>query len=209
MPPKSVTIAIPTYKNMPSMFFMNFLALYTETKKHFKTNLIFCDGTYIEQSRNTLVDLFLKRPADYLFFIDSDMLVPPNTISLLCKQNKDMVSGLYFGRSQQGETHPMVSIKNEGVYSRLSSLSGELEEVDAVGFGCVLIKREVIEKISKQIGEQPFFQNFFKTRTDIIGEDYYFCELAIKAEFSIFVDTSLQCGHIGGIIDLKYYYANR
>lgn len=206
---KSVTIAVPTYKNIPSMFFMNFLALQNTTKQNFKTGIISCDNTYIENARNTLVDLFLKNPYDCLFFLDSDMLVPPNVIEKLAESDNDVVSGIYFGRSQQGETHAMASVKEGDEYKRITSFPQELIEVDAVGLGCCLIKKEVIIKIHEKIGDKPLFMNKFESRTKFIGEDFYFCELLKENGYKIFVDPAVQCGHIGGVIDVKYYLANK
>lgn len=204
-----ITIAIPTYRNMPSQFFWSFLAMYEHTKKRFSTGLINCDNTYIEQARNTLIDLFIKKPADYLFFLDSDMLVPQDIIERLIEHDKDVVSAIYFGRSQSGETHAMASKKINETYKNITSFPKGLIEVDAVGLGSCLIKKKVILELAEKLVDEPFFMNKFISRQEVIGEDFYFCEILKKNGYNIFVDPATQCGHIGGIIDTKYYLANR
>lgn len=209
MPPTKVTIAIPTYRVIPSMFLGSFLSLFEHTKKKYKTNIILVDNTYIDSARNTLIDKFLKNPSDYLFFVDSDMIIPQDAIERLMSHDKDMVSGIYFGRSQAGETHAMASIKENNEYRRISSFPKGLIDVDSVGLGCCLIKKQTIEKISELHKNKPLFRNKFFSRNEFVGEDFYFCELLKDAGFNIFVDPSVQCGHIGGIIDTKYYLANK
>lgn len=204
-----MTIAVPTYKNIPSQFFFNFLTAYEESKKKFSVNVLNVDSTMIEAARNILVDRFLRRKSDFLFFVDSDMLLPVNIIENLIQHDKDVVSGIYFGRSQMGETHVMASVEVDGEYKPINSFPAGLIEVDAVGLGCCMLKKEVVEKVSDSEYDKPLFLNKFISRDKMVGEDFYFCELLRKNGFNIFVDPAIQCGHIGGVIDTKYYLANR
>jgi hypothetical protein len=61
-----------------------------------------------------------------------------------------------------------------------------LKQVDAVGFGAVLIKAEVIKAIA-----EPRFMSTCGT-----GEDILFCYKAKKAGFQTWVDTRVKLGHI-------------
>ena len=60
-------------------------------------------------------------------------------------------------------------------------------KVDAVGFGVIMIKREVFETVKK-----PWFRI-----TSRISEDNYFCIKAKKAGFDIYIDGEYTTGHMG------------
>lgn len=62
-----------------------------------------------------------------------------------------------------------------------------LIEADALGTGCMLIKREVLEAVG-----YPWFKCHDKSPG---GEDFYFCERAKEAGFSVWGDFSVQCHH--------------
>jgi hypothetical protein len=63
----------------------------------------------------------------------------------------------------------------------------KLVECDAVGFGAVLIKMETLKSV-----EGPRFMSTCGT-----GEDIYFCYLAKKKGFRVFMDTRVKLGHVG------------
>ena len=70
--------------------------------------------------------------------------------------------------------------------------------VDKVGFGAVLIKMSVFDKI-----QQPYF-----VMEGELGEDYYFCAKAKKAGFDIWVDTGSVVAHAGTYFyTIKDFYA--
>jgi len=207
---KSITIAVPTYRNIPSQFFGSFLALYEYTKTKYKVNVLNIDNTYVDTARNSIIAAFLKNPSDLLFFMDSDMLVPRNSIELLDAHDKPVVSGIYFGRSQAGETYPVAYNKqDEKRYAPITSFPKSLIEVDAVGLGCCLIKKSVLIDLSQKLGEKPFFMVDHSDKQNVVGEDMYFCRQLKENGYPVLIDPALQCGHIGGVIDTKYYLANR
>lgn len=73
-----------------------------------------------------------------------------------------------------------------------------LVECDAVGFGAVLIKMDIVRKM-----KPPYF---FSTTGS--GEDIYFCmKSRQEAGARIFMDTRVKLGHLSKppIIDEEYY----
>jgi hypothetical protein len=76
----------------------------------------------------------------------------------------------------------------EGVYPNQWIFDGDaLIECDAVGFGCVLIRREVFEAI-----QYPYFEADPETGG---AEDFDFCEKARAAGYKIWADFSIQANH--------------
>lgn len=78
----------------------------------------------------------------------------------------------------------------------LPPTAGSLIEADALGAGCLLIKREVLEKVPR-----PWFRNHYGTAG---GEDMYFCDRVKEAGFEIWGDWSVQCTH-----EFRYMWLDR
>ncbi|NIM46670.1 MAG: hypothetical protein GTN40_00725 [Candidatus Aenigmarchaeota archaeon] len=205
---KRVSLCIPLTNTINSDFFLNFLNIINENITKYDIRLVFSKRFPLDAARNELVEKALLENPDYLWFIDSDMLIPPNTLDNLFAKDKDIISALYFQRKPP--YRPVVCMKNkEGKYKLLDFVKlNALHEVDIVGFGCVLVKKEVFEKL-KERGYNTFFE-FKNIHTDIVeqlNEDMTFCENAKKEGFKVFLDTSIVCKHIGEIIvDEKISY---
>ena len=63
--------------------------------------------------------------------------------------------------------------------------SGKLMEIKLCGTGCILIHRNVLEKITFR----------YDTNTDAF-DDTFFCEDARRLGFKIYADTNVQCDHL-------------
>ncbi len=129
--------------------------------------------------------------------IDSDVLSPPWTVDELIKHNKPLVGGWYKHKvAEDGMHNPVVYdyMKSEegndgwdvNWYKRRKFPSEGLERVDALGAGCLLMKRNLAEAL----GERPYDMNAG-------GEDMVLCKKVYDLGFDIHVDWSLACAHIG------------
>jgi hypothetical protein len=147
---------------------------------------------------------------DWIIFIDDDMTFQPDAIRRLIDTQRehdlDMVGALCF---QRGEPHQPT------LYMRESATSGNyvfleewerdsVVEVDATGMAFVLITKRLLTKIAgefpameKRQGSRP--PSYFRWDEKGFGEDMTFCQDVKKAGGHIFVDTSIQTGHIGEI----------
>lgn len=67
-----------------------------------------------------------------------------------------------------------------------------LQEVDAVGSGCLLVARRVLLKLRDQ---QPFMRVWKKDGTVELGGDFSFCRKAKAAGFRIFTHYDYLCHH--------------
>lgn len=157
------------------------------------------EGAYIARNRTQGVSEFLKSNRKYLLFIDHDLIFPrTDTIMRLLNDDKDIVSGLYFNRSQP--YLPFLLYKNKGTYEYhydRSSYPKGLVEVDACPAGLLLIKRCVLERM-----DVPWFDSLHRYvdgNWQFIGEDIYFCEKAAKLGFKIMVDTEAAALHLAQI----------
>lgn len=188
---KNILIAIPTAKYIEPETFKSVYDL--QVPDGYKTTFQYFYGYNIDQVRN-LIAHWAER-YDYLFSVDSDITFAPDTLTKLLSHDKDMVSGLYIQRNQfnileiykdndrGGNVNiPYMSIKDRG-----------LVEVSGCGFGCVLVKSEVI----RTIGYPQFVYTSAIDHKNTISEDIYFCRKARERGFKIYADTSILCEHIG------------
>jgi GT2 family glycosyltransferase len=170
------------------------------------------ERTLIESARNILSREFLKTKSEWSFWLDSDMIIPPDTICRLLNvataKNAKMVTGIYYQRGNKYwpvcwirdpklDTPERVMHMNEKEFSSNEHLGipcmpgPEAKEpflVDTAGFGCCLIHRNVFEAT-----EDPWFQ-FLKGKC---SEDFYFFVQARKKGFKLWADPSLRIGHEG------------
>ena len=151
-------------------------------------------GTLIADQRMKLVRMALDGAADYILFLDSDMRFPSDVIVSLMRHDLDIVAANYATRRLPVKTVAFKNFQKLQYVTSDSSKTG-LEEVDAVGMGCMLIKANVFRNMAEpwfQIGYSPDWKAF-------VGEDMYFCREAQKAGFKVYIDhdVSKQVRHIG------------
>lgn len=140
-------------------------------------------GPRIDLARNEVVEHFLKTDCDRLLFVDSDIIFGPSHVERLCKSDEAIISGLYFIGSVYA-AHPLL-VYSDGRKRPTDWPRGGTIDVDAVGCGFLLIKREVFETVPA-----PWF------KWGENGEDVYFCDQARAAGYSVKCDTSVTLGHM-------------
>ena len=110
-----------------------------------------------DRNRNTIAEMFLETDSEWLFFIDTDTIVPDGTIRRLLDMDVTLASGLYYGKGQNHPPIAYIRIPETGLYRPLDKVyqweRGEILPVDAAGAGCLLIHRTVFEDIKKNYVE--------------------------------------------------------
>ncbi len=146
-------------------------------------------GTILPNLRTNLAREAIQAGATHILFIDSDMRFPYDTIKILETHNEDIVAANCKMRGKDEWT----ARKDEKIVG--SEGKKGLEEVDTVGFGIMLIKISVFEKILQPWFSTPYDHDIGKH----VGEDVYFCTMARGAGFKIKVDHDLsrQVRHAG------------
>jgi len=82
--------------------------------------------------------------------------------------------------------------QSDGQYKTIPSDNRKgLVEVDGLGAGCMMIKREILESM-----EAPFKDKIRENGTRSIGHDYFFCERAKKRGYKIYADWNVLCDHV-------------
>ena len=202
-----ILIAVPCMDSVATGFASSLISLIMKQQVG-SCGHAFYTSSLIYDSRNCLAIEALKAETDYVLWLDSDMAFAGDTLDRLMKtmndNNADMVSGLYFRRIPPFS--PVVFphfIVNEGRgLASWEDFSSELKgvyEVDAVGFGCVLMKTEVLKKVHAK------YDDFFSP-IGRVGEDLSFCWRAKQCGCKLLVDCDVELGHIGSIMVTKDYY---
>lgn len=175
--------------------------------------------TSVAINRNLLVQRFLDDPdrLTHLFFLDSDVGVPRDGLHKLVAAGKPVVAGIYVDKRQMRLVlRKRVSRYQHQLMDRelcipagqpgaphwiiRPELRNQVVPCDAAGAGCLLVAREVFERI-----HYPwFFEDFdpAATRhdaTSVVSEDLTFFRLAAEAGFPAFVHTGVLCDHWAGL----------
>lgn len=188
---KLITIAFPS-RGSCNPAFAHALKLMAIPRDFNTYEVLYIAGADCAVSRNKLAS---AARGEYIFFVDDDVLPPPNAIVKLYEHKKDFITGLYFAR--QRPHYPQIHTLTKDDERRCDSVidypKDKLIEVDACAAGCMLIKRKVFEKL-----KQPYFHYIPATETEPkMGEDFFFCKKLREAGIKIYCDTSVICRHIG------------
>lgn len=190
---KRILIGIPTAKNIEPETFKSIYDL--EVPDGYEITFQYFYGYNIDQVRNLIADWTVKG-FDYLFSVDSDISFPPDTLKKLLVHNKDIVSGLYIQRKpglhilEIYETNSSGGVTNID-YEKIKN--DRVVEIVGCGFGCVLIKTEVL----RSVGYPQFEYHSAIDHRNTVSEDVDFCIKARRKGFTLWADTSILCNHTG------------
>ena len=147
---------------------------------------------------------------DYLMMCDSD-IVPPLDFLDLIEHDKDIIGGICFAY-RQGSIVPLLLERKDDFdkeggefpYNVMENLKGDegLVEVDAIGSGVIIIRRNVLEALEN---EQPFCNMYNDQGVKDLGLDLSFCYKAKQKGFKIFAHLDYISSH-WQTIDLKDLY---
>jgi hypothetical protein len=148
---------------------------------------------YVNNLHKIIVD-FLN--GDYDFWISFDDDNPPinNPIDLIFL-NKDIIGcpTPVWANMKKGDYPIYWNALDavEGGYTPHKEFNG-LQKVDAIGSGCMVIARRVLQKMRYC---QPFMREWNTDGTVEIGGDYNFCRKATKLGFEIYAHFDYPCLH--------------
>jgi hypothetical protein len=129
---------------------------------------------------------------DALLTIESDMIVPPDTLQRLVACDIGVAYGLYVFRHTKHTWSAYTSIAERSGRSlsedadTARELFGRVVDVEGVGLGCTLIRREVLERVSFRL----FDETPYKTACDWVFA--YDCK---QAGITQRCDLGVVCGH--------------
>ena len=139
----------------------------------------------------------LEEDYDYIFSLESDIMIPPNIIQLLMRYGKDVISGLYMiGDKKKNFLVPCITLPewNTDLNSwgtRLLKpeefkdyLHKGIKQVQAAGMGCCLIHKNAYKNTTFTYDPR------FTAHSDV-----YFFNRMFERHIPVFVDTDILCRH--------------
>lgn len=200
---KTIMIAVPCMDQVPAQFAQSLATL----TKVGKCVVVFQVGSLIYTSRENLAMGAVRMGADYVLWLDSDMMFAPDTLERLVADIEKVgegaiMSGVYFRRV--APFSPVAYDKLEiadgkTTWSDLKQIPDDIFEVEGVGFGCVLTPTNVFVDVASK------FSSLF-TPISGTGEDLSFCWRARQCGWKFYCDPSIELGHVGHHVIVRSYW---
>lgn len=194
-------IAVPCMDSVPAQFAQS-LAL---IQKVDECAIAFQMGSLIYNSRNNLATMAIQKEVDYVLWLDSDMIFPPDVLKKMLEDRDkgDIITGIYYRRVSPFKPvlFSKLSIDDKGCYweGYDDYPTDRLFDIEGCGFGCVLTPTNVFLNVIAK------FDNMFAPIGGV-GEDLSFCWRARECGYKIIADPRIQCGHVGHFtIDKQFY----
>lgn len=200
----NILIAVPSMDSVPAVFAQSLAML----KKVGNCAVAFQVGSLVYESRNDLAKYAVQSEADYVLWLDSDMMFEPELLekmmATLQEHDLDILTGIYYRRRHPFSPVLMkklsIAENNFCEYENFNAYPEDgIFEVEGIGFGCVLMKSDVLMDIKATYND--WFSPFGR-----VGEDLSFCWRARQTGHKIFADPSIQLGHCGQQIITKEFY---
>lgn len=138
----------------------------------------------LAELRNRLLNEFLQSDCEYLFSVDSDILVPPNCLQQLLQADKDVVAALVCNGAEIGDDqfYNVFTLTDDHLQPIRNFPRDRLFPVDCTG-AAYLIKRRVI-------GAGVRYNSSWGP------EDIGFCRQVKEYGFSIYCHGAIECVHV-------------
>ena len=229
-----ITLATPMYGGVCSGAFMKSVLQLAQAVSNAGHQLNFIDlsnESLITRARNTLTEMFLRSMSDYLLFIDADQGFDAQAVVRMINENVDLIGAavpmkainwarvkkaVLDGKENLDEHTAIFNVNmNKEQRKMLKENPNTIAEVDYMGTGLMLISRNVLETIKKdikqyrcdqpQIGSIVFgdpIYDFWQTTIDeqsdrLLSEDYQFCKLWKESGGKIYLATYVRVSHAG------------
>lgn len=160
-------------------------------------------GTYVHSARQELIEDLLGKGVTHILWLDTDMRFPSDALVRLMNHDLPMV-GINYAKRKVPSDFVAIKCVGWGPDDRSEKLitheySTGLEEVEAIGFGMVLMQTSALANMPDPKKEPWFWFKWMEDKQQQAGEDVWFCKLFRDSGQRIFVDHDLskECGHIG------------
>lgn len=187
-----ILIAVPTFENiLPDTF----KSIYNLAKTDdMKVDFDFVRGYDCARARNIICNNAIKQNYDYVLMVDSDIILPAHTLISMLDNPKPVCLGCYPRKNTKKGVFEIFKLGQKNYidtynYDEIVSLNGKIE-IKGGGFGCALIDVKILEHLP-----HPFFKYVEYQSGACLSEDNYFCSNVTKAEYKIYADTNVMCGH--------------
>jgi hypothetical protein len=212
----SIAVGFPVWQSVATPFFQSVMEL--EIPDGTPRKVI--EGNLVAEQHDRIARWFVEETtADYLLLLEQDHRFPRNLLERVTQYEDPVVGALYYTRMEPYWPVALVPkpeyLDRPGVWEgqwdgveltpAWPSLEDEwranrgLHEVCAVGFGCVAIRRDVLEEWPK---DEPYFANHYEFGQHWT-DDVWFCCRCRQVDHKVFVDSGVEIPHMG-LRDVDY-----
>jgi hypothetical protein len=186
-----VAICIPSGDMVHTDFMLSLIHVMQKARMTgFRISVVNSKASIVAIGRNLAVKAGRETRAEWLLFLDSDMIFPAETIERLISHGRDVV----------GATYPRKILPLAFIGNRLDGVPFSLAdkgviEATRLPAGCLLIKRDIFDRM-----QEPFFRCGYDEKSgEILGEDFWFSDRVRALGYSLWCDMelSLHVEHIG------------
>ena len=188
-----ILIAVPTFETIQPEVFKAIYNLKSEHELHFD----FVKGYDCAQARNNIAKIAMAHGYDYVLMVDSDTMIPADTLDLMLDPPADVVLGVCPRKNTKDGKSAIVKLNSHYYHDNYyySELPEGRTRVKGGGCACALVKTTVFNVI-----DYPFFNYVTKEDWSTLSEDYYFCQQCTNYGIEIWMDPRVRCGHLA-----RYY----
>lgn len=200
-----VFIAVPSMDTLPALFCQSLALL----KRAGDTQVGFEVGSLVYNARNNLARQAIKAEADYVLWLDSDMVFSPDLLLRMMKvvedNDLDFLTALCFRRKPPYTPclFDKLEVRQDGKganYTALMSVPDGLFEVGGCGFAGVLMSTEILLSVAAKFEGRMF------DPMPGFGEDVAFCWRARQCGYKLYCDSSIEMGHVGSCVVTRGYF---
>ncbi len=157
-------------------------------------------GNFVPAQRELIVRRALDRGADRLLMVDDDMVLPPGALTELSSvldadPTCALAGSLYYSRDG---FRPMAVDRwdaNDTTTANVPAFDREPVVVDGIGFGCVLVRLDVIHAMKPPYFAAHIFLEPNASRVRVCNEDYLFCARLRSMNYRVVLHAGVRCGH--------------
>ena len=191
-----IFIAVPSMDTLPALFCQSLALL----QRAGDTMVGFEVGSLVYNARNHLAQQAIKAEADWVLWLDSDMVFSPDFLQRMlktCTDNDiDFLTAVCFRRKPPYTPclfDRLEKIDKGASCTALMSVPDGLFQVGGCGFAGVLMSTDVLLSVMAKFGRMFDPMEGF-------GEDVAFCWRARQCGYSIWCDSSIEMGHVGQMV---------
>jgi len=186
----------------------------------YRTELFRIFGKSVDDARQLCAEEALKKDAQFVLFIDDDVIPPQDGLVNLLKQYEKIdkpcvISGNYCLKGDPSNS-VHTQLNEKGIVTDLDRLlhfgMGDIMECNwLIGLGFALIDTDIFKQ-----ARRPYFVCYSKGKDADVNEDAHFTELCFQNGYKVYVDPKIECLHVdfantiiyGEVNDNKKYAGN-
>lgn len=189
-----ILIAVPTSGSIEPEVFK---AIYNLRPAGHELHFDFVRGYDCAVARNEIAKLAQADGYDYVLMVDSDTVIPPDTVELMMESPVEVCLGVCPRKNTKDGKTAIIKLHSPAYHDNYyySELPEERVRVKGGGFACAMVKTSVFTYL-----DYPWFSFVVNEDWSTLSEDYFFCQHAAFMGVEIWMDPRVRCGHLA-----RYY----